>query len=77
MQMIKIGMTKDEVISTMGTTYKAMEAKQTDEGYKEVIGYVDWQSGIYRLSLVNGKLAEWDYILPPTHRHGDSTPAGK
>lgn len=58
--------------STMGNTYKLMEAKQTADGYKEVLGYVDWQSGIYRLRLVNGKLTEWDYILPPAHRHNEN-----
>ena len=51
-----------------------MEAKQTTDGYKEVIGYVDLQEGIYRIRLSNGKVAEWDYILPPTHRHSDNIP---
>lgn len=73
MQNIKIGMTKDEVVSTMGKTYKVMEAKQTTDGYREVLGYVDWQNGIYRLRLLNGKLTEWDYILPPVHRHNENT----
>lgn len=74
MQKVRIGMTKEEVVSIMGNTYKMMEAKQTTDGYKEVIGYVDLQEGIYRIRLSNGKVAEWDYILPPTHRHSDNIP---
>ena len=77
MHKIKIGMTKEEVVSAMGNTYKMMEAKQSNDGYKEVIGYPDWQEGIYRLRLTDGKLTEWDYILPPAHRHSDNTPIDK
>lgn len=73
MQKVRIGMTKEEVVSIMGDTYKVMEAKQTADGYQEVIGYVDLQNGIYRLRLSNGKVAEWDYILPPAHRHSENT----
>lgn len=72
MQKVKIGMTKDEIISHMGQTYKVMEAPETPDEYIEVLGYVDAKEGIYRLRLVNDELTEWDYIFPPAHRFRDN-----
>ena len=48
----------------MGDTYKRLEVKQTSKGYRETLGYIDSQDGIYRFRLLNNKLQEWDYLQP-------------
>ena len=63
-QKLELGMTKQEIVSIMGDTYKRLEVKQTSEGYRETLGYLDFQDGIYRFRLLNNKLQEWDYLQP-------------
>ena len=63
-QKLELGMTKQEVITIMGNTYKRLEVKQTSDGYQETLGYSDYQDGLYRLRLLDGELQEWDYLQP-------------
>lgn len=63
-QKLELGMTKQEIITIMGNTYKRLEVKQAPGGYQETLGYLDYQDGLYRLRLLDGKLQEWDYLQP-------------
>ena len=63
-QKLELGMSKLEIINIMGSTYKRLEVKQTANGYRETLGFPDFQDGIYQLRLLDGKLQEWDYIQP-------------
>ncbi|NDW10034.1 hypothetical protein [Dysgonomonas sp. 520] len=66
MRKVKLDMTKQEVVAIMGETYLSVSSEKTPEGFKEVLGYrtAVQTDGIYMLSFIDNKLAEWHIEWP-------------
>lgn len=80
---LEIGMTKKEVINTMGKDYTTLAARQTPDGALETIRYESItpypNDYSYIISFLDGKLVEWHIDEPRQgnqhqHRSGNPNP---
>ncbi|MDH6316685.1 hypothetical protein M2459_002432 [Parabacteroides sp. PF5-5] len=68
---IQLGMSKRNVISVMGKSYRSVGAIQTPDGNVEILGYTNAEDGMYKLHILNDKLIQWEYDKgrPPRREH--------
>lgn len=67
---LELGMTKQEVIKTMGQGYRIVSASKAPEGTLEVLRYESSVDYNYMIHLLDGKLVEWYEERPrPEHQH--------
>ncbi len=61
MKKVSLGMSKEEVKSSIGNVYKALESYREDDSIIDVWGYPDASGGTYRLRFKDGILDSWDH----------------
>lgn len=68
MKKIELGMSKQEVVSILGTDYQTAGASTTRDGNFETLRFVDsLNGGWYLLTFQDGRLVEWFRdAVPPT-----------
>ncbi|MCC8155275.1 MAG: hypothetical protein LIP01_14455 [Tannerellaceae bacterium] len=58
---VKLGMTKEKVISIMGTYYQIVGQEASCDGPVETLGYYDYTNGMYKFHIQNNLLIKWEY----------------
>lgn len=78
MREIELGMDKPAVIALLGNSYKVSSAIEVTESEKEeTFQYANYSQGVYDLLFRNGKLVQWQYLLPPVKQEAEVTVINK